>query len=925
MIPILYESTETSFTSNGIGALPDCLSCLVTEERNGQYEVEFTYPITGTKYAEILEGRIICVTHDEQLDKQPFIIYRRSAPMDGIVTFNAHHYSYLLSGIAVSPFTASSVADAFAKVSSNSMITNPFTFWTDNTTAGSMSVDIPMSARQILGGVRGSILDVYGGEYEFDKLTVKNHAHRGANNGVTIRYGKNLTDLEQTIDAEFLPNAVVPYWKGSDDTVVYGAVTAATGQTASRVTVMDLSDEFDEQPSAAQLQSAARSKLDAEQPWIPSENITVDFVALWQTEEYKDIALLERVQLCDTVTIYYPELGVNATAKVIKVVWDALLDRYDSMELGEPQSSFADTILSETDARFTEIDEAIRDLPTTSMLEAAIDHATELITGGLGGYVVINTDADGHPTEILIMDTPSTATAVNVWRFNSGGLGHSHSGYNGPYNDIALTQDGQINASMITAGTMSANRIKGGTLSVGGLNNADGVLIIYNAAGQEIGRWDKDGIKAVEGVSLAGTIYLGYETSNKNVYGVIDYRSLRFLDTTGTEFFAVADLRDQTGVATITETFETASGQSSYYVSVRPITAVVEVNILGTTTTDYTWDSTTVTLGTPVSGGTKVAITYKTTNKDAKIYTLGQRKSGGDLGAMSFAQGIDVTASGYASHAEGYETVAEGMYSHAEGEGTTAVYKGAHAEGYGTQAALYGHAEGYETVAGNMAHASGVGTSALMAGQTVVGKYNVLDYQDRAFIVGNGSDDSHRSNAFAVTWDGHVSSAGNITAGGNLSARGTLTVTGNTTLSGNVTATAGTVTVKTQAAGNSSTRAASTAFVGTAVTNGINAIKMFKTVSKSASYSVAANSSIGILANTDEGDLTKPAFNFGTQTGYTAVAAVRIIPGHANVVVRNYTVKATGTQTMLGLRNVSGSTASGTVTMEILYLNSTYT
>lgn len=497
MIPILCESTETLFTSNGIGALPDCLSCLVTEERNGQYEVEFTYPITGARYAEILEGRIICVTHDEQLDKQPFIIYRRSAPMDGIVTFNAHHYSYLLSGIAVSPFTASSVADAFQKIGANSMITNPFTFWTDNTTAGSMDIDIPMSARQVLGGVRGSILDVFGGEYEFDGLTVKNYAHRGANNGVTIRYGKNLTDLQQTIDAEFLPNAAVPYWKGSDDTVVYGAVTAATGQTATRVTVMDLSQDFDEQPSAAQLQTAARAKLDASQPWLPSQNISVDFVALWQTEEFKDIAPLERVQLCDTVTIEYPELGVSATAKVIKVVWDALLDRYDSIELGEAQSSFADTILSETDARLTEIDETIRTLPTTSMMETAIDHATELITGGLGGYVIINTDADGHPTEILIMDTPSTATAVNVWRFNSGGLGHSHSGYNGPYNDVALTADGKINASMITTGALLANMIYGGTLTLGGNNNGNGVMVINNAAGTEIGRIDNTGAKFI--------------------------------------------------------------------------------------------------------------------------------------------------------------------------------------------------------------------------------------------------------------------------------------------------------------------------------------------------------------------------------------------------------------------------------------------
>lgn len=902
MIPILYESTETSFTSNGIGALPDCLSCLVTEERNGQYEVEFTYPITGTRYAEILEGRIICVTHDEQLDKQPFIIYRRSAPMDGIVTFNAHHYSYLLSGIAVSPFTASSVADAFAKISSNSMITNPFTFWTDNTTAGSMDIDVPMSARQVLGGVRGSILDVYGGEYEFDKLTVKNHAHRGADNGVTIRYGKNLTDVEQTIDAEFLPNAAVPYWKGSDDTVVYGAVTAATGQTASRVTVMDLSDEFDEQPSAAQLQNMARSKLDANQPWIPSENITVDFVALWQTEEYKDIALLERVQLCDTVTIYYQELGVNATAKVIRVVWDALLDRYEEMELGQAQSSFADTILAETNERFDEIDDTIRTLPTTSMMETAIDHATELITGGLGGYVVINTDADGKPTEILIMDTPSTATAVNVWRFNSGGLGHSHSGYNGPYNDIALTQDGQINASMITAGTMSANRIKGGTLSVGGLNNADGVLIIYNAAGQEIGRWDKDGITATEGVNLAGTIYLGYDTADRQTYGVIDYHSLHFTDIDGNEFFRVEDLRNTSGIATVTDHFIGDGTTKSFYVSTPWIESLTSVKINGTATTPDLVTQQYVRFNTAPSSGADIEVIYTTESSSAKSYTFGMRKPNKDIGPMSVAEGDNVVASGYGSHVEGRRTSAKGNYSHAEGLDTVASGNQAHAEGDATIAS------------GAASHAAGTGTTAAGGSQTVIGRYNVVDdNHNYAFIVGNGSS-STRRNALTVDWNGNAAITNNATVGG------TLAVTGNTTFSGNVTATTGNVTVKTQTTGDSSTKAASTAFVGTAISN----IKMFKTVSKTASYAIPANGTVNILANQNPSDITAPYFDFGTQTGYKPVAVVKMTTGHNSALVRGIDVKATGTSPMLYLRNVTGSNISSSATVEILYMNETY-
>lgn len=462
MKPILYEAGTTNFNNNGIGRLSDCISCLVTEERNGIFEVEFEYPITGRYYSEIQEGRIITISHDEQGDRQPFIIYRRSAALGGIVTFDAHHVSYLLNNIILSPFEATTPVGAFAAINSHSINTNPFSFWTDNTTAGgTISITVPTAVRAFLGGVQGSFLDLYGGEYEWDGYTVKNYAHRGANNGVTIRYGKNLTKLEQEVDALDLYDSVVPFWASETD-AVFGGIVTGTGQTSNLVRVLDMSSYFEEAPTVAQLEARAQTFLDSNQPWIPKQNIDIDFVALWQTEEYKDIALLERVQLCDTVTVIYTDLGVRVTAKVIEVVWDALLERYSKMELGNAKVSFASTILQTTEER---IAKAVSDLPTTSMMEQAIEHATDLITGGLGGYVVINRDANGYPNELLIMDTPDKNTAVNVWRWNSGGLGHSHSGYNGPYNDVAITQDGKINASMITAGIMNANLIRAGILA----------------------------------------------------------------------------------------------------------------------------------------------------------------------------------------------------------------------------------------------------------------------------------------------------------------------------------------------------------------------------------------------------------------------------------------------------------------------------
>lgn len=490
MIPILYESTETAFTSNGIGRLSDCVSCEVTEERNGEFEAEFTYPITGIHYEDITEGRIILVDHDEQKDAQPFIIYRRSAPINGIVTFNAHHISYLLSSVIIEPFTASSVADAFNTFTTDNMNTNPFTFWTDNSTGGSMKSEVPASVRSLLGGTEGSVLDVFGGEYLFDKFLVRNYAHRGSDKGVTIRYGKNLTNIVWEVDTMDLYGSVVPYWSDGESTVVYGGIVSGSAAT-EKVTTLDLSSEFEERPTVSQLETRAAAFLASNEPWIPKENIKIDFVPLWQTDEYADVAPLERVCLCDTVTVYYTDLGVQATAKVIKVVWDALIEKYTTIELGQAQSSFADTIIGEVDNKLSE---AIANVPTTSAVQAAIDNATSLITGGMGGHICFLYDADGKPTDMLVMDTEDVNTAVHVLRINVNGIGFSSTGVSGTYTS-AWTLDGSFVADFITSGYLSANRIQGGTLTLGGNNNGNGVLVVYNASGTEIGRWDKDGIK----------------------------------------------------------------------------------------------------------------------------------------------------------------------------------------------------------------------------------------------------------------------------------------------------------------------------------------------------------------------------------------------------------------------------------------------
>ena len=479
MIPILYEANETEFTTLGIGPLGDAIKCVVTEELNGEYELEMTYPVSGIHYSELIEDRLIYAVPFEGGRKQIFKIYEIEKPLDGKVTVRAEHIHYLLNKMVVKPFTATSAAECMTKIEANIIDSNPFTFRTDKTLSATLKMTVPVECGKLLGGMDGSVLDIYGpGDYEFDNFDVIFHAHRGTDSGITVRYGKNMTELEASVDTTNVYTGIIPYYKDSEDNVTYADGYAVWSDHKSDYAyplakVVDMSSWFDSErqaweeahpdggvyaPSSSDLVTKANEYLTKNAGWDKTTNIKVSFVNLWQSDEYADIAVLERVKMGDTVTVIYQKLGVSVTKKVIKTEYNVLLDRYDSIELGTPKASMTAEIANTSNA----IQQATTE--SKSMLQEAIDHATKLITGGLGGCVVINTNAAGNPNEILIMDKPNKAEAVNVWRFNLGGLGHSHSGYNGPFDDTALTADGKINATMITAGTLNANIIKAGII-----------------------------------------------------------------------------------------------------------------------------------------------------------------------------------------------------------------------------------------------------------------------------------------------------------------------------------------------------------------------------------------------------------------------------------------------------------------------------
>ncbi|MBP3891462.1 MAG: phage tail protein [Solobacterium sp.] len=462
MIPILYDPNVDNFQNDGIGALTDAISCVVTEERNGIFELQLTYPVNGIHQEAIVHSSIIKAKANETSSNQLFRVYSISKPINGIITVSAQHISYQLSYIPVKPFTATTATRALNGLKNNAVEDCPFSFWTDITTTANYAQDKPESLRSRLGGQQGSVLDVYGGEYEWDNYTVKLHSHRGEDSGAVLAYGKNITDIEQEESIANTYTGVCPFWESEGDVVMLPEWVLHSDNAQyfpyQRTIPLDLSQEFDSKPTEAQLRSKAKTYINSSNIGIPKVSIKVSFVALWQTEEYKAIAPLERVRLCDYVTIEFPKLNVNAKAEVIRTVYDTLLERYQSLDLGEARSTLAKTIVKQGEM----FNNALKQ--QTSFIDRAITHATDLIKGGLGGYVVMDTNANGEPQQILIMDQPSKESAVNVIRMNRNGIGFSNNGYDGTYKS-AWTIDGAFVADFITSGTLRAINIEGVNIS----------------------------------------------------------------------------------------------------------------------------------------------------------------------------------------------------------------------------------------------------------------------------------------------------------------------------------------------------------------------------------------------------------------------------------------------------------------------------
>lgn len=483
MKPVLFSPSANVFDTNGIGRLADALTCKTHEARNGENELEMTYPVTGAHFSDIKHSSIIVAKPSARRGNQAFRVCKITKPINGRVTIFAQHLSYQLSFIPVSPFSAQNLTNALAGFRSNAAEACPFTLTADFTSDSSYAVPIPTSIRSYLGGQRGSILDVYGGEWEWDNYNCILHRNRGQDNGYVIRYGKNLIDLRQEESIENTYTGIYPYWS-SDETMVTLTEKVIHAATAAnfpfqRTLVKDFSDKFQNAPTEAQLRSYTQSYITRNGIGVPNVNLSVDFVNLADTEEYRELLTTANIDLCDTVTVRFEKYGIDVKSKVIEITWDVLKERYEKIEIGDRRSTLATTIEDSL--------ETITTLATTEEVGRTVDRATGVLNSGKRGHVIINRNPEGWANEILFLDNENIAQAVNVLRINMNGIGFSSNGYQGNY-------------------FQSWNLL--GQLTLGGVNNSYGDLMILDESAIPKIQVDKNGLK-LWNITAIGYYYNG--------------------------------------------------------------------------------------------------------------------------------------------------------------------------------------------------------------------------------------------------------------------------------------------------------------------------------------------------------------------------------------------------------------------------------
>lgn len=435
MIPCLYDSREMKFDHNGIGKLADAQSCTVTEKRNGSYELKLICPADGIHAEMLEEGNIILAKPSDTMQSQPFRIYKITTPIDGKLEVLARHISYQLNFITVSPFTTGGCVGAMNGLKKHASSDCPFSVWTDMESKAAFAVSVPASFRNCLGGMEGSMLDIFGGEFEWDRYTVKLHKARGADHNVHIIYGKNLTDFKMEKSIENTITGVHPYWVDNETKAVMELPEKVVLQSSrsipyQKITVLDCTGNFQEKPTEAALRKYAQNYIDTTSLTKPEIDIQIDFLQLWNTPGYEDIVEAEQVSLCDTVHVFISKLGIEVSSKVTETEYDCLLERYNSITLSNStvssrNSSLTGSLNSIRNTAAVAYDTAVRVETAVGEqvggITASIIYDGALFAALFGLHYKNETDAKGNTTRYAFnADTLKKSTLA--WKNSSAGF-----------------------------------------------------------------------------------------------------------------------------------------------------------------------------------------------------------------------------------------------------------------------------------------------------------------------------------------------------------------------------------------------------------------------------------------------------------------------------------------------------------------------
>lgn len=394
MTPILHEDSETSIRNYGWGALKDATSCTVSCEENGAFDLTLIYPMTGLHAEKLLERKLISAAPSLYENRQFFRIYRITRPMDGRMQAYAHHISYDLNNCVVKPFTAKSLSEAISKLRGNIVGDCQFSISADYDTSGDFSVSKPMTVRAAMLSSNGdNLADTYDGVWSFDGMSCVLKRKVTTNRGVQIAYGLNLLDVTQEKNIEDIYTHVYPYWMNAEKGKYYdlAPIQASTITGYRKIYPLDLTSYYEKAPSDASMKKTAQEFIAKNEIGKIEVSLTVSYVQLEKCVEYTGSGQSKIILRGDTVEVRYLRLGVSALARVTKTDYNVLLDRYDSIQVGNVKEKLARTTVRERSRVTTTNDRAV------DASRVATNYIAEKADGdinfGVGDYsYIINRD-----------------------------------------------------------------------------------------------------------------------------------------------------------------------------------------------------------------------------------------------------------------------------------------------------------------------------------------------------------------------------------------------------------------------------------------------------------------------------------------------------------------------------------------------------